>query len=57
LKKPVTLAQLKVDKRFKDSRIVNEGRLTVQPLPESLWNAILQLSEKEPGTVFSKNGS
>ena len=56
LKNPVTLEQLKADKRFKDSRIVNEGRLTVQPMPENLWNAILQMSGMEPGTVFSKNG-
>lgn len=56
LKNPVTLEQLKADKRFKDSRIVYEPRLSVQPMPEDLWNAILQMSGMEPKTIFSKNG-
>jgi len=56
LKNPVTLEQLKADKRFKNARIVTEPRLSVQPMPEKLWNAILQLSGMEAGTVFSKNG-
>lgn len=56
LKNPVTLEQVKADKRFKDSRLVNEPRLSVQPMPENLWNAILQMSGIEPSTVFSKNG-
>lgn len=46
LKKPVTLEQLKADKRFKDSRIVNEPRLSVQPMPEDLWKIIIEMSEK-----------
>jgi len=46
LKKPVTLEQLKADKRFKDSRIVNEPRLSVQPMPEDLWKIIIEISEK-----------
>ena len=56
LPNPVTLAQIKADKRFKDSRIVKEARLSVQPVPENIWNAILQLSGLESNTVFSKNG-
>ncbi len=44
LKNPVTLTQIKADKRFKDSRVINEQRLSVQPMPEDLWNAILELS-------------
>ena len=50
LNKTVTLVQLKADKRFKDSRIVNEGRLSVQPMPENLWNEILKMAGMEPGT-------
>jgi len=46
LKKPVTLEQVKADKRFKDSRLVNEGRLSVQPMPDYLWDAIIEMSEK-----------
>ncbi len=45
LKNPVTLAQVKADKRFKDSKLVNNPRLSVQPMPENLWNAILKMSE------------
>jgi predicted RNA-binding protein with PUA-like domain len=56
LPKPVTLEQIKADKRFNDSRIVKEARLSVQPVPEKIWNAILQMSGLEPSTVFSKNG-
>ncbi len=47
LKNPVTLAKLKADKRFKDSRLINEQRLSVQPMPENLWNVILELSSKQ----------
>ena len=46
LKKPVTLAEVKADKRFKDSTLVRAPRLSVQPMPENLWNAILEMSEK-----------
>jgi len=56
LPNPVTLEQIKKDKRTCDSRIVKEGRLSVQPVDEKVWNAILQLSGLEPNTVFSKNG-
>lgn len=45
LNNPVTLAQVKADKRFKDSRLVNEGRLSVQPMPENLWDAIIEISK------------
>jgi predicted RNA-binding protein with PUA-like domain len=46
LKKPVTLALVKADKRFKDSRLVNEGRLSVQPMPGNLWDAIIEMSKQ-----------
>ena len=45
LKNPVTLEQVKADKRFKDSRLVTEGRLSVQPMPDNLWDAILEMSK------------
>jgi predicted RNA-binding protein with PUA-like domain len=56
LKNPVTLAQVKADKRFKDSKLVNNPRLSVQPMPDNLWDAILELSGMEKRTSFSKNG-
>ena len=56
LKRPVTLAEVKADKRFSESALVNNPRLSVQPVPEKMWNAILELSGLEAGTAFSKNG-
>lgn len=56
LPNPVTLDQIKKDKRTCDSRIVREARLSVQPVDVKVWNAILEMSGLEPSTVFSKNG-
>jgi predicted RNA-binding protein with PUA-like domain len=56
LKNPVTLAQVKADKRFADSKLVNNPRLSVQPMPENLWNAILVMSGMEAERGISKNG-
>ena len=55
LPNPVTLDQIKKDKRTCDSRIVREARLSVQPVDVKVWNAILQMSGLEPITGFSKN--
>jgi predicted RNA-binding protein with PUA-like domain len=46
LKSPVTLAMVKADKRFRNSRLVNEGRLSVQPMPKDLWDIIIEMSFK-----------
>jgi predicted RNA-binding protein with PUA-like domain len=48
LKNPVTLEMLKADKRFKNSRIVKEGRLSVVPLTDEEWSAINDLSKISP---------
>lgn len=57
LKIPVTLEQVKADKRFKDSRLVNEPRLSVQPMPEELWDAILTMSGQIKVEVFTNGRS
>jgi predicted RNA-binding protein with PUA-like domain len=57
LKIPVTLEQIKADKRFKDSRLVNEPRLSVQPMPEELWDAILTMSGQIRVEVFTNGRS
>ncbi len=49
IKIPVTLEQLKADRRFKNARIVTEPRLSVQPMPEDLWKFILQLGGENNG--------
>jgi len=43
LPKPVTLAQIKADKRFKDMALVKYARLSVQPVSTEEWNMICHL--------------
>jgi predicted RNA-binding protein with PUA-like domain len=43
LKKPVTLAQIKADKRLQNMALVRIGRLSVQPVSEEEWNIILEM--------------
>ncbi len=45
LKKPVTLVQIKADKKFSEFRLVKESRLSVVPVPEDIWNEIIKRSE------------
>ena len=45
LKNPVTLAQLKPDKRFTNMDLVRLGRLSVQTVKEDEWNLIMELSD------------
>ncbi len=41
--KPVTLVQIKADKRFKDMALVKYARLSVQPVTTEQWNMICHL--------------
>ena len=43
LKKPVTLAQIKADKRLQNMALVRIGRLSVQPVTDEEWNIILEM--------------
>jgi predicted RNA-binding protein with PUA-like domain len=43
LSKPVTLADVKADKRFKDMALVKYGRLSVQPVTPEHWKAICKM--------------
>lgn len=45
LKNPVTLAQVKAEKKLADMTLVRAARLSVQPVRESEVDIILQLSE------------
>lgn len=40
LKRPVTLAEIKADKRFKDMPLVRIARLSVQPVTDEQWEMI-----------------
>ena len=44
LKKPVSLATIKADKRLQDMQLVRLGRLSVSAVTEDEWNVILDLA-------------
>ncbi len=46
LKRPVTLAEIKADKRFKEVPLTYMPRLSVMPLDQGTWDAILSMAEK-----------
>jgi predicted RNA-binding protein with PUA-like domain len=43
LKKPVTLAQVKADKRLANMALVRLGRLSVQPVTEDEWKIVMEM--------------
>ena len=45
LKKPVTLAQIKADKRLKNMPLVKIGRLSVSPVKEEEFEVILEMGK------------
>ena len=42
---PVTLAQVKADRRFAEVPLTRVPRLSVMPVPDAEWYAILKMSE------------
>jgi predicted RNA-binding protein with PUA-like domain len=44
LKRPVTLAEIKADKRFADMPLVRIARLSVQPVTDEQWEMIEAMS-------------
>ena len=47
LKKPVSMLKIKADKRLKGMALVRIGRLSVQPVTDKEWNAIMELAEEK----------
>lgn len=47
LKKPVTLAQIKADKRLSNMTLVKNSRLSVQPVKKEEFDIVLGLSEED----------
>ena len=45
LKKPVTLAQIKAEKKLQNTGLVRIGRLSVMPLTEAEYNLICKMGE------------
>ncbi|MBG0794293.1 EVE domain-containing protein [Methylocystis sp. H62] len=46
LKKPVTLAQIKAEPRLKDMVLVNNSRLSVQPVSDEEWRVVLEMADE-----------
>jgi predicted RNA-binding protein with PUA-like domain len=47
LKTPVTLAQVKADKRLANMALVRLGRLSVQPVTDEEWKIVMELAEEK----------
>ena len=45
-KNPVTLDEMKEQKKFKSWELIRISRLSVMPVPVTIWNAILKISQK-----------
>ena len=45
-KNPVTLDEMKEQKKFKSWELLRISRLSVMPVPVTIWNAILKISQK-----------
>ena len=43
LKTPVTLAQVKADKKYSDFRLIKEGRLSVVSVPKEFWDDFIKM--------------
>ena len=46
LKRPVTLEEMKKQKKFKDWELLRISRLSVMPVPKEIWETILKISQK-----------
>lgn len=44
LKQPVSLTQIKADKRLSDMALVRLGRLSVQPVTEDEWKIVMEMA-------------
>ena len=47
MKKPVTLNEIKAEKALQQMALVRIGRLSVQPVTEAEWKAVLKLAEQK----------
>ncbi len=46
LARPITLDEMKQNKKFQDWELIRISRLSVMPVPKSIWDMILDLSQK-----------
>ena len=47
LKRPVTLTEIKKEKKFKDWELLRISRLSVMPVPKEIWDKILEKSHQD----------
>ena len=47
LRQPVTLSDIKADKAFAGWDLLRIGRLSVVPVPDAMWDRLMELAEKE----------
>jgi predicted RNA-binding protein with PUA-like domain len=45
LKRPVTLVEMKHEEKFKDWELIRISRLSVMPVPDTIWNRIIEISQ------------
>lgn len=45
LKKPVTLDEMKKQKKFKNWELIRISRLSVMPVPKEIWDSIIEMSQ------------
>ena len=55
LAQPVTLAAIKADPAFRDLALVRQGRLSVVPVGEELWERLLEMAG-QGGTAGGRDG-
>lgn len=48
LEKPVTLAQIKSEPRLAEMALVNNSRLSVQPVTDAEWAVVMELAGEKP---------
>ena len=46
LQSPVTLDEIKKQKKFKDWELLRISRLSVMPVPKEIWDFIIKMSKK-----------
>ena len=46
LQNPVTLSEMKKQKKFKNWELLRISRLSVMPVPKEIWNLIIKMSKK-----------
>ncbi len=46
LQNPVTLSEMKKQKKFENWELLRISRLSVMPIPKEIWNSIIKMSKK-----------